>query len=247
MTVGSNPPRIPAADMSQFRYGPHISDGAAGLLGRILQVQLTTPDILEEMLNEWVLGEWGSESSGCMEELFLGGYVVCMDGADESTRYVASATPFTWDDIEHRWIWHSGGPWDSFSIVWRSRCFDQDFLRRMHSTQHVEGGIHLYVMENKELASVKVGISKHGALAGRLQSHRSKGWDLVGSTRPLRANVGRLIEEHAIDHFRHCLGTKPSVKREQMPQGGWTETISAKNMSPLDAWLGVLDVTRKIN
>jgi hypothetical protein len=72
--------------------------------------------------------------------------------------------------------------------------------------------------------AAKVGI---GDMAGsRLAQHRREGWQLVAAFQ-VAAKAAVAIEHKVLRRWRHGLGLPSYLKREQMPQGGWTETVAA--------------------
>lgn len=201
---------------------------------------------LQELTLGWISEEVAPEPKRRLNELFLHGYAIYVL-SDHIDKVFISSVPFSWSDLEHQWMWNVDGPEEYFRAVWRSRGFDEVIMRSGLKGWYGPDASHIYVVENKQHASVKVGISQEGSLSGRLRAHISRGWDLVGHTRPLGFDIANFTEDYVIQHFRECLGTRPSVQRSQMPQGGWTETVSTKNISAVDAWLGVLKVVEAVS
>lgn len=81
----------------------------------------------------------------------------------------------------------------------------------------------LYILYNPEHNAVKIGISD---ISGRrFASHRAKGWMLVSYWHFFERDNARAIESIIIQTLRKK--QKPYLSKEDMPQGGYTETFDA--------------------
>lgn len=90
----------------------------------------------------------------------------------------------------------------------------------------------VYMIQKENV--LKVGIANTNS--ERVKSHERKGWTLLES---LSCNNGRqaLYIETAILHwFRKDLKAPVACTAKEMPQRGWTETISTDYVSPEDIW-----------
>ena len=83
---------------------------------------------------------------------------------------------------------------------------------------------HVYVMKNRNLNALKVGIStrKYGL---RINEHAENGWVLVGAFKNLTGLQAYTIEQATLAEWR-VAGKPLGVKPSQMPQSGATETVS---------------------
>jgi hypothetical protein len=80
----------------------------------------------------------------------------------------------------------------------------------------------VYVIAHTSLGAVKIGVSD--ASGSRIAEHRRRGWHLVAAFR-VAADAACAIEDDEIKWWRN-LGLPPFLKRDQMPQDGWTETVA---------------------
>lgn len=82
----------------------------------------------------------------------------------------------------------------------------------------------VYVITHTALGAVKIGVSD--ALGSRIAEHRRAGWQLLAAFR-VAADAACAIEDDVLRWWRGDLSLPPCLKREQMPQGGWTETVAS--------------------
>ena len=82
----------------------------------------------------------------------------------------------------------------------------------------------IYLITHAGYGAAKVGI---GDMAGsRLAQHRREGWQILAAFQ-VAAKAAIAIERKVLRRWRHDLGLPSYLKHEQMPQGGWTETVAA--------------------
>lgn len=89
----------------------------------------------------------------------------------------------------------------------------------------------VYLAGHASLGAVKVGVSDPGG--ARIAQHQRRGWHLVTAFR-VTAAAAREIEASVLDWWRADLRLPSFLIREQMPQGGWTETVAMTGID-LDA------------
>ena len=85
----------------------------------------------------------------------------------------------------------------------------------------------LYIIYSPLYKSVKIGISD---ISGkRFASHRQKGWLLVSYWHFFEGDKARAVESLVIQTLskKH----KPFLSKEDMPQGGYTETFDANKVT----------------
>jgi predicted GIY-YIG superfamily endonuclease len=85
----------------------------------------------------------------------------------------------------------------------------------------------LYILYNPTHKAIKIGISD---ISGkRFASHRTKGWLLVSYWHFFERHKARAVESLVIQTLskKH----KPYLSKEDMPQGGYTETFDASRIS----------------
>lgn len=90
----------------------------------------------------------------------------------------------------------------------------------------------LYLMSHDELFSLKVGISGSTSVKNRVEAHEKRGWSLVRSWPTPTGFIAEDVEGRVLRYWREVVGAPASVPREEMPQGGWTETASLLLVEP---------------
>ena len=81
----------------------------------------------------------------------------------------------------------------------------------------------VYLITHAGYGAAKVGVSD--PLGSRIAEHRRAGWELVASFK-VAASAACAIEADILRWWRGELGLPPHLGRDQMPQGGWTETVA---------------------
>jgi hypothetical protein len=85
----------------------------------------------------------------------------------------------------------------------------------------------LYIIYSPVYKAVKIGISD---ISGkRFASHRQRGWLLVAYWHFFEGDKARAIESLVLQTLRKKY--KPFMNKEDMPQGGYTETFDASRIS----------------
>jgi hypothetical protein len=82
----------------------------------------------------------------------------------------------------------------------------------------------IYLVTHTALGAAKIGVSD--APGSRIAQHRRAGWQLLAAFQ-VSAEMACAIEDDVLRWWRRNLGLPPYLKRDQMPQGGWTETVAA--------------------
>jgi hypothetical protein len=84
----------------------------------------------------------------------------------------------------------------------------------------------LYLVSHVDFNSAKIGISSNSSKGDRLQDHTQYGWKVDGLWVFDRLRNAEQVEGAVIAWWRNTLSLPPSCLPEQMPQGGYTETVS---------------------
>lgn len=92
--------------------------------------------------------------------------------------------------------------------------------------QHGEPA-YLYLVQNQLHNSLKVGIGNIGNKNDRLKSHYKQGWELVYRWDFETGLQAESIETMVFRWLRNDLNLPMHLSKNEMPQGGWSETISA--------------------
>ena len=88
----------------------------------------------------------------------------------------------------------------------------------------------VYLVTHKSFDCVKVGI---GSSSVRITVHRRKGWELVKKWDFNKGENAIKVESETLNHIRKSLGLKHYLSKNEMPQGGHTETFSLDQVSAL--------------
>jgi hypothetical protein len=105
---------------------------------------------------------------------------------------------------------------------------------------------YFYLITNRELNSLKIGISGHGATMNRLTRHKKLGWEIYAVKDLDTGEEAYQLEEAILDWIRNDLHLPRYLLSEQMPQGGHTETVDASEIDPSTIWAKVQELSRVI-
>lgn len=94
----------------------------------------------------------------------------------------------------------------------------------------------LYLVSSTELNSLKIGISRTDSQADRIQSHLEYGWKLEKCWNFDSHSNAQQVEGATIAWWRNHLKKGPSAAIHQMPQGGYTETVSLDAVSLFEVY-----------
>jgi hypothetical protein len=84
----------------------------------------------------------------------------------------------------------------------------------------------LYLLKSDLFFSLKIGITATNSVKDRLAHHMRFGWEVESTWQVRDGFLAEEIEQSLIKYWRKVLGAPPSVLKEDMPQGGYTETAS---------------------
>lgn len=82
----------------------------------------------------------------------------------------------------------------------------------------------VYLVTHTAFGAAKVGVAD--AAGSRIAQHRRAGWQLLAAFQ-VSAEMACVIEDDVLRWWRRELGLPSFLGRNQMPQGGWTETVAA--------------------
>lgn len=105
----------------------------------------------------------------------------------------------------------------------------------------------LYLVSNKEFNSLKIGISRADSENDRVKSHLDYGWKLEKCWNFEDHSNAQHVEGATIAWWRNHLKVGPSVHPLDMPQGGYTETISLNSVSCVEVYEYVNTLCGKAN
>lgn len=130
---------------------------------------------------------------------------------------------------------------------WRSQCMECSAevfpaltrLRAGHGCSSCSvGGIRrdepaiVYLLEHPLFRAAKIGIAK-GDGSGRLRQHSRNGWTTF-RVWPVREGRIAFAAESRVLNLLRSFAIGPAVSPEEMPQHGYTETVSVDDVSPQD-------------
>jgi len=92
---------------------------------------------------------------------------------------------------------------------------------------------YLYLITNLELNAHKIGIAgvSKGKKNDRVYNHQMNGWVLFSKWDFSEGREAEQIELQILHKLRNELNIPPYLSKEEMPIGGWTETLSADAIS----------------
>ncbi len=105
---------------------------------------------------------------------------------------------------------------------------------------------YLYLITNKELNAHKVGISGYGASMNRLERHKRLNWDVFAVLDLDTGEEAYELEARILEWLRLDLQLSKYLIPEQMPQGGYTETVDASEVDLPTIWAKVQELSRSI-
>lgn len=127
------------------------------------------------------------------------------------------------------------------NVLQGSRCI---YCNRDSGSWNSDEPGFLYLIENKVLNSFKVGITHSlNHKKGRLAEHIRNGWQLLNSFAFQKGIDAFEVEQEILDFFKEE-GLEPFLRSEDLPQGGWTETVDASEIDAETIWKKVLELSR---
>jgi hypothetical protein len=87
----------------------------------------------------------------------------------------------------------------------------------------------LYLIEQLELGASKIGIAESSS--DRIDLHIRHGWRVVKVWQFKTGELAGVAENAVLDFFRNELKLPPFLGPSDMPQGGYTETVSSSGIT----------------
>jgi len=82
----------------------------------------------------------------------------------------------------------------------------------------------VYFIYHRNRDAAKIGIT--GAERTQLEKHQRRGWEIL-LTLDVPGETAMAIERAVLRWWRDHLDLPPYLGKQEMPQGGWTETVAA--------------------
>lgn len=104
----------------------------------------------------------------------------------------------------------------------------------------------IYLITNEKLSAHKIGITNlyDSKENSRMRKHRQNGWLTFKITEFSTGQSAVQVENQVIDWLRNEKGLKQFLTAEQMPQGGWTETVDASEIDLPTIWAKVEEFSK---
>ena len=99
-----------------------------------------------------------------------------------------------------------------------------------------------YIITHPLLRAHKVGITSNERKSDRLKVHRAQGWGVYKVIEFERGSDALELEQEILDWFVEDLNLSSYLSKEDMPQGGYTETVDASEIDLATIWEKVLDL-----
>ena len=100
----------------------------------------------------------------------------------------------------------------------------------------------IYLISNVSLDAHKLGIS--GATKNRLKQHHREGWKTYKTLSLKSGEIAYEIEQDVFEWLREVFGWAPYLSKDEMPQGGHTETVDASEIDLPTIWAKVEELSR---
>jgi len=154
------------------------------------------------------------------------------------------------------------GPYPGAANKWKCRCQTcKRIVTPMYtSIQGGQGGCrycadwgidygasgYLYLMTHQELSSHKIGIGNTERSRGRsrILQHQKEGWKLHKQMNFEVTNDAYLLEQEVLVWLRQVKKLNIHLSEFEMPQGGYTETVDAEEISLTAIWAKVEELSK---
>jgi hypothetical protein len=95
---------------------------------------------------------------------------------------------------------------------------------------------YVYLIENVDLGSVKIGITNSNSVTDRIKAHQENGWRLIKKIELETGQLAWSIEQEVLKWWRKTLKLPVHLSPDFMPQGGWTETVDSQEIDLVKVW-----------
>ena len=84
----------------------------------------------------------------------------------------------------------------------------------------------IYLLQHEDFFALKIGITTTATRVNRINQHKEHGWVLIRQWSVLTGEQAEFVETDLIVWWRDVLGAPIALTKQNMPQGGFTETSS---------------------
>ena len=95
---------------------------------------------------------------------------------------------------------------------------------------------YLYLMTHQQLGAHKVGIANFKTRVNRVKEHQKFGWELFQSIDFETGDDAFQVEQQVLEWLRIKKGLGIYLSKEQLPQGGYSETVDAEEIDLPSIW-----------
>ena len=103
---------------------------------------------------------------------------------------------------------------------------------------------YLYLMTHPILGAHKVGIANFKTRVNRIKEHQKYGWEVFRSIDFDTGDDAFQIEQQVLDWIRVKKGLGIFLSKEQLPQGGYSETVEAAEIELATIWSKIQTLKR---
>jgi hypothetical protein len=153
-------------------------------------------------------------------------------------------------------------PFKTANTKWRCKCLScgNIVFPRYGTIQSGNGGCRfcasfginldkpalLYLITNSNFAAHKIGITNldDDGNNSRMVKHKRNGWETYKSAKFSKGEYALIVEQGILVWFREDLGLAQFLNSEQMPQGGWTETVDASEIDLSTIWAKIEELSK---
>jgi hypothetical protein len=103
---------------------------------------------------------------------------------------------------------------------------------------------YLYLMTHKVLGAHKIGIANFKTRTNRVKEHQKYGWEMFKSLDFETGEDAFQVEQQTLNWIRVDKGLGVFLSKEQLPQGGYSETIEASEIDLISIWRMVEKISK---
>lgn len=105
-----------------------------------------------------------------------------------------------------------------------------------------EGPATLYLITHEQLCAHKIGIGHTDK--SRIKQHASHGWKVFKTSDFPTGEDAYRVEQEVLNWLHEEFGLNPYLSKEEMPQGGYTETVDASEIDLPTIWTKIKSITK---
>lgn len=103
---------------------------------------------------------------------------------------------------------------------------------------------YIYLIFHEEYDSIKVGVSNVNSKPNRLNQHKKNGWSVFKTLNFKSGRAAEIVETKTLQWLRKEMKLNRHLTADLMPQGGHSETVDASEISLLQIWQKIEDISK---